>query len=247
MKKTIITTFIALLGFAAAGASDFATLSDKATRFIGHGEWASASAMLDLMLEEQPADASVYGRAIVVADIRNDSLDALRLMDRALLFHVPFDSVFSSVRTESFALGRSDLYERFLLSVAAHQPWLSRSVDGYLVKYYDFRHDGPKMVEYADRLLAGLPDDVAFLDIRARGLLLSGKTGEAVQTWRHIVAVDPGNYDALLYLGNYYHDMASENRSNQQYPVLARDYLSRAYAVRPTPYVADMLEYHRHR
>ncbi len=241
MKKSVMTLVVMFMVMTLTSASDYASLQLKASRFIDQKEWASAAAMLDLMLEDNPADASVYGRAIVVADIREDSVGALRLVDRAMEFHVPFDSVFSSVKKESFRLGRSDLYERFLLSVTVHQPWLSRAIDGYLTDYYAFRRNGPEMIKYSSRMLKGLPDNVGFLKILAQGYLLTGQTRDAVDTYRHINAVAPDDYETLLYLGNYYFDQSSQNRSVKEYRALAATYLSRAAAIRQTPYVGRKL------
>ena len=222
-------------------ASDFQTLKVKAERFFNEREWASASAMYGLMLDERPADRSLYGRAIVASEARHDSSSVVGLMNKAIKYGVPFDTIFEGVRRESFSIGKAELFEQFLLRVKANHSWMSRSVDNSLMNYYAFRHNGPMMVRYSKIMLEGLPDNAAFMKILAQGYLLEGKNGEAIATYRRILAFSPTDYEALLYLGNYYYMLAGENHNNEEYRANARAYLGKAYELRPTPYVKKLL------
>lgn len=219
-------------------AADFQTLSLKARRFFDQKEWASASAMYSLMLDERPADSAIYGPAIVAAEAQADTAQAIALLDKSIDCHIPFDTIFHGVRSESFAIGRADIYEQFLLSAKSHAPWLTRSVDHALMQYYAFRCNGPRMVEYATIMLRGLPDSIDFLSVLASGYLLDGQTGMAIDTYRRILTIDPENYTALLYLGNYYYSLSE---TSAQARTAALEYLSRARAIRPAPYLDTML------
>lgn len=239
MTRRILTPLLltALIALTAA-AADFQTLSLKARRFFDQKEWASASAMYSLMLEERPADCSIYGQAIVAAEAMADTVEAISLLDKSIACHIPFDSIFERVKTESFGIGRADIYEEFLISAKSHAPWLTRSVDHALMQYYTFRCDGARMVEYSTIMLRGLPDSIDFLSVLARGYLLDGKTPQAVETYRHILELDPDNYQALLYLGNYFAEKAADNSEAR---TAAREYLTRARATRPAPYIDSLL------
>ncbi|MDE5785011.1 MAG: hypothetical protein K2H98_00605, partial [Duncaniella sp.] len=123
------------------------------------------------------------------------------------------------------------VYEDFLLMIAHREPWVSRSIDAYLLRYYNYRCDGPGMVAYADKMLAGLPDDVTFLHDKARGLMLMGDFAAAMDVYRHIVKVAPDNVDALLALGFY-----AESQGDK---TAALPYFERAYSIMPTPYINE--------
>lgn len=220
----------------AAAVSPYPTLSEKAYRFFEHKEWASASAMFTLMLDERPEVPDTYGRAIVVEAIRGNTAQEMDLMQKALDNHIPFDSVFSRVRQWSFHLGQTNLYEEFLKETRATHPWMRRSIDSQLLKYYTFRRNGAEMIDYSRLMLAGAPDNIDFLTTLAEGYMLIGDSASAMEVYRTILTHDPRNYNALLSLGNWY--LLQPDTPSRS---LAKQYLTRAYAERPTPYVATQL------
>ena len=87
--------------------ADYATLDSKARRFAAHGEWASASAMYSLMIEEMPADASLYSRAIVAEGMLENMDAEIRVLHEALQHGVVIDSLFAGVKRESISLAVS--------------------------------------------------------------------------------------------------------------------------------------------
>ncbi len=235
----LIMAVMTCISVIAAERPSYAALSGKAERAYAYGEWASASALYGLMIDERPTDTRLYGRAIVSASMRDKPLEEVELLRRAISAHVAFDSVFASVRRESFAIGQSDLYENFLKEVKAAEPWLKRTVNGYLLDYYVYRRNAQGMISYADELLKAVPDNERFLYILAQGYLLDGRNEEAVGVWKRILGVNSESYDALLFLGNYYADISSSEEPESI--SRARGYLSRAQALKPTPYVAERI------
>lgn len=236
-RHIIIALAAALCAMFRAGAvSPYEVLSGRADRFFDQKEWAQASAVYDLMLDERPAVTATYGRAIVANAMRNDSVAQMALMQKALDNHIPFDSVFSRVRQTSFSLGKTSLYERFLTHVRAAYPWMKRTVDGYLLRYYAYRRNGLMMVRYSDLMLAGAPANIEFLTLRGQGLFLQNLEQEAVDTFTGILEIDPDNFTALVTLGNWYADAGTPASRT-----VAREYLSHALSVHPTPYVAARL------
>ncbi len=240
MKKSLIPLTIALAVAFQAAATSYDTLRLKASRFFDQREWPSAQAMLELMLDQRPDQANTYGQAIVAAAMNTDSVAQISLMRRSMLNYVPFDSTFAQVKAVSFSLGLTDLYERFLLMVKDNEPWLSRTIDAYLLDYYTFRRDPELMIRYAQVMLQGMPSDTSFLAILAQGYMLSGDTHRAMETYRRILDIDPANYDALLQIGNQAYISWNTDRSDPS-RLTAIDALSRAYALKPTPYVAKTL------
>lgn len=262
-NRLFIVFVTAAIALGALAVNDYATLSERADRAYRHSEWASASALYDLMLEQQPAATRVYGRSIVANALLSDSATQINLLARAIDNHIPFDSIFASVERESFSNGHPEAYERFLTNCREAYPWMSRSIDGTLLKFYTFRRTGDQMIAYAQHMLDGAPSNVSFLRSLADGYMLTADYTRGIATYLHILTLDPDNYHALLTLGNWYalhtapapaftsastslaspssslasHSLASpsENRAN------ARLYLTRAYALRPTPYVARIL------
>ena len=107
-NRLVIAFATAAVALGALAANDYATLSERADRAYRHSEWASASALYDLMLEQQPAATRVYGRSIVANALLSDSTAQINLLARAIDNHIPFDSIFASVERESFSNGHPE-------------------------------------------------------------------------------------------------------------------------------------------
>lgn len=237
IKKSLLLALLFFVSFTAFARTEYARLELKANRFYDQREWVQAAATYYQMLEQRPDVAKTYGRAIVANAVRNDTLAEMQLMARALDNKIPFDSVLSRVKSESFALGKSNLYGDFLVRVKDAYPWMRRPIDNYLLRYYAFRHDGVKMMELSRVMLQGAPDNVGFLSTYAQGAMYCGQYPLAVETYKKILTILPDDYDTLLSLGNYY-------RLNGN-PAEGRQYLERAYSLRPTPHLQHILEKNR--
>lgn len=234
----VILAASSLMASSVWAVSPYPELKIKAERSFDFGEWASASAMFDLMLEEQPAVPQTYGQAIVANAMCGSSERTMELMTRALDNHIPFDTVFTNVRQWSYHIGKPVLFENFLKRNREVHPWMRRTVNAYLLKYYAFRRNGAAMVEYAELMLDGASNNLEFLSIQADGYMLTGDFTTALSIYEKILTIDPNNYQTLLMLGNWY----TLNQAN--YPShrrAAAEYLSRAYAINPTPYVKKLL------
>lgn len=240
MERMLIILAILLTGVS-AGAADYASIARKAERFYAEKEWASAAAMYELMLDQRPSSATTYGRAIVTASMLERPDSEMLLMEQSLKHRVSIDSVFSAVESQSYALGRADIYERFLLLVKERQPWMTRSVDAYLLHFYTFRRTPDKMIEMAQSMLKGMPENVRFLSLLAGGYMYKGDMELALATYLKILDIDPDNYEALLELGNYHLLRFYADRSGTDHRLQALKYLKAASAIRRTPYVDNAL------
>lgn len=214
--------------------ADYEVLRSRSERFFDQQEWASASAMYDLMIEQQPKVVDTYCHAIVSAGMQSDTLSQIRLMRQSIKAHIAFDSIFKGVKRLSFQVKEGTLYEQFLNVIKRAEPWLTRSADRYLLDYYVFRNDAPKMIDYSKRMLSGLPNDEGFLSILAQGYMLNGQYAESVDTYRRILEISPNNYDALLRLGLYYDSVANESDAARKE---ALKYLQRARKIKATPFI----------
>lgn len=209
-------------------------LRAKADRFFRNDEWLNASASYLLLLDRSPRDVDLYGHAIVCGVMARDTIGAMELIQESMQNDVPFDSVLASVSRISMLAGSSDLYEKILYECRSRFPWMSRNIDLQLLRYYHFRNNGPEIIRYARIMLAGMPDDIGFRHMLADGYMLDGQTGAAAAVWHRILAENPEDYDALLSLGNLY---VNTGRVDEGLPLL-----SRAYAIRPTPYVRQLID-----
>lgn len=240
IKRLLILTAVTVFTLSASPA-DYKSLAVKADRFFAQKEWASASAMFELMLDSRPGTPGVYGRAIVAAAMAGDTVAEMELVNRSIVNYVPFDSTFAAVRSASFELGRTRLYEDFLLRVRESEPWLARTVDAYLMKYYAFRRNPAMMVAYSEEMLRGMPDDRGFMSTLAQGLMLEGRSAEAMKVYQRMLEIDPADYDALLEIGNYNYMLWAADRSDAAARQRALETLSKALSLRPTPYVVSAL------
>ena len=233
---SILTLILAAIGCApyVCSQTNYSRLELKADRFFDQKEWAQASATYYQMLELKPEIPATYGKAIVANAMRGDSDAEMALMVKALNSKVPFDSVLSRVKSTSFSLGKSNLYGDFLLRVRDAYPWMRRPVDNYLLRYYTYRRDGEKMMEYSRIMLQGAPTNRGFLMSLAQGAMLCGDYKTALGAYYDILAEAPDDYDTLLALGNYYR---LEGDMPQAIPLLTR-----ANSIHPTPHVTAILD-----
>lgn len=233
--RTILTLILAITALLPAAAADnYQKLAERAQRSFQWKEWSSAAAMYELMLKQKPEDRDVYVHAIVASQMIPDTAATVDLVERAMAHDLGLGEVLSDVRTLDFSIGQGDRYGEFLLRLRSEMPWMSRALDNQLLGYATFRNDGPMMVHYARIMLAGLPDSAEYLSALARGYALQGMLDEAAATWQQLLKAHPDNYEALLWLGNY--ELSQDDRDS------ARQLLSRAQGLRPTPYVANLLE-----
>lgn len=235
-RLTSLLTLLLITAGMAPGlsAADYLTNKSKAQRFFAHKEWASASAMCQLMLDERPNEDLIYAHGIVAEGMLGHSDAQMRYFNAAISHHIPLDQMLREVKEVSFSCGSTDLYEHFLLTVQSTHPWMSRVMDGYLLDYYSYRCDGPQMIAYSEKMLAGLPDSVRYLHMLARGYFLSDEIDKAMKIYRHIVDISPDDVDALLWLGNYCINITDLHDEGI-------GFLQRAYALYPTPYVSRLI------
>jgi len=231
MRNIIFTFIIIALSASAQGGYDIT--AGRADRSFQWKEWNSAAAMYELMLCERPDSLSSYTRAIAANQMLGNGDAAVDLVERAMAHGIGIAELLEGVRIVDFSLGEGDRYGALLDSLADALPWMRRALDNELLLYYTFRSDGPQMVRYAQVMLAGLPESTEYLALLARGYMLQGMDAEAAGTWRRILAIDPDNYDSLLYLGNSLCISGNE--------VEGRELLARAAAIHPTPYLNSIL------
>lgn len=219
----------------AQAVSPYATLEARALRFFNHAEWAPAAACFDLMLEERPDATTTYGRAIVANGAIGQTDAQLALMQKALANHIPFDSIFSEVRSCAFSIGKAEEFEKFLKINRQANPWMTRQIDTQLLRYYAFRANGAEMIALSRKLLAGAPENIEFLSALAKGYMLTGQFTEGIDTYLKINNLDSSNLAALLALGNWY-------MGNPTAGVDGKAFLRQAYLIKPTPYLKKMIE-----
>lgn len=238
MKHRAIFIISAFMLASTLSASDISTAynswSRKANRFFDNEEWASASAMYTLMLSERPDSVAVWGKAIVAAGMQELPTRQIELFNGALKAALPLDSIFNAIQSSSFSIMQTDLYERFLINIKEHEPWMERVINRRLLDYYTFRDNGPGMVELSTVMLTGLPGDERFLYTLAKGQLLCGDIESAIKTYTEIAQLHPQSLKALLYLGNYYAAIPARNAE-------AISFLNRAQQIQPAPYLQQKL------
>lgn len=233
MKSIMAILALCLCAMAAEAQVAYETAATRAERAFANREWATAAAYYNHMLREKPELAATYGPAIVANEMMGDTIAPMHLLDQAMHYGVPLDSVLSGVRRMSFQIDRSNLYERFMLSAARTHTWLQRPLESALLRYYQFRADGPMIVAYSQKMLAGSPGNVKFMMSLADGYMLCSEPQKAEQAWLDVLKEQPGNYDATLALANYY-DLNADKES-------ALKMFEAAYALRPTPFVAKRI------
>lgn len=211
----------------------YADLSAKASRFFQQQEWASASAMYQLMIDRNPDVADVYAHAIVADGMRNDTTQQQQLLRQAIERHLPFDSIFGKVRELSFSLGKATVYENFMIESRATLPWATRNINARLLDYYMSRGNAPLAIDFARKMLEGMPDNQTFLVTLAKAYMMAGEFDKAKAELRNTLDINPSSLPALLTLGNL---LLSQGDKVQALPLLKR-----AYSLSPTPHLASTI------
>ena len=227
MKKNIFVILLVSAAMAAMAQLPYAETSRKAARAFDAGEWATASALYNFMIHERPGEISAYGPAIVAAEAMGDSIRPMQLLTQSLQYGASVDSIISLVRQSAFKAARPQMFEPFLIEAWRANPWLRRPIDAQLLRWAEFRHDGPAIVARALTMLRGLPTSARYLNTLAQGYMLCGDTQKAVEAWTECLRHNPDNLPAMLALGNYY--------SINNLPGRALPYLSRANEIAPSP------------
>ena len=226
MRNVLLWCLVAAMPACAAAVvkRDYAATAAKAERFFKFQEWANAAAMYEIMLEDSAKVVDTYAHAIAVAGMRNMPDYEMSLLERAQAQLIPMDSVLR---------GHNSLYENFLLLVKDRQPWLTRSIEKQLLRYYLFRRNAPEIVRYSRVMLSGAPENAEYLGNLAFGYMLDGDEENGIATYKRLLEYHPDNYKALLMLGNYY-DLKGDTAQ-------ALRYLCHADSIRSTPYVTALL------
>lgn len=233
MKHLFFIILLWLPALMATAQAGYDVTAERAARSFEWKEWNSAAAMYELMLRERPDSLSSYTRAVAANQMLGNDEQAIDLVERAMAHGIGLSELLEQVRLTDFALGEGDRYGALLHRLTEAMPWMRRALDNELLRYYCFRDDGPNIVRYAKVMLAGLPESTEYLSLLARGYMLQGLDAEAADTWRKILAIDPDNYDTLLYLGNYCRMQGNDTE--------AEALLRRAAAIRRTPYLESLL------
>lgn len=233
MKHLFFIILLWLPALMATAQAGYDVTAGRAARSFEWKEWNSAAAMYELMLRERPDSLSSYTRAVAANQMLGNDEQAIDLVERAMAHGIGLSELLEQVRLTDFALGEGDRYGALLHRLTEAMPWMRRALDNELLRYYCFRDDGPNIVRYAKVMLAGLPESTEYLSLLARGYMLQGLDAEAADTWRKILAIDPDNYDTLLYLGNYCRMQGNDTE--------AEALLRRAAAIRRTPYLESLL------
>lgn len=232
-KILIIAALTAAAAIAAQGAPQVSTLT-RADRAFAGGEWASAAALYELVLSQQPDTADVYARTIIASEMAGDTLAASGLVERAMSHGIGFTSLLGSVKQIGYSIGQGDSYGALLNRLRTQMPWMGRPLDNELLRYYTFRNDGPNMVKYARIMLQGLPESREYLSLLARGYVCDDRLAEAAEVWRQIVNLYPDDFEALVALANYY--AAAGDRTE------ALKYFTAAREVKSTPYIEEQIK-----
>ena len=204
MRRIIGLILLCATLFPALAEMPYRTALRKADDHFANEEWREAIVMYDLLLERRPSRVKTYVDAVVSSAMLNDSSSVMAYVVRSEKQGVSLDSLFSGVDACSRAIGHTAVYEQVLLLVKKEQPWFTRVANNYLLGYYSFRRDAPKMIEIADELLAVMPDHIGYLRAKAEALLLLGAHEKALAVQQSILKIDSLDFDANVFMGSYY-------------------------------------------
>lgn len=241
-KVIFIVLSVLLCNFYGESQTKYEVLAKKAERFYKYEEWESAAAMYELMLMQRSDDVDIYSRAITVNGILGKKDEQLSVIEKSQKNGIAMSAIFDGVRSCSYAKGYPAVYESLLLMIKERQPWLRHSINGKLATFYRQRNNAPKMVEYADSLLTTRPDDLDALTTKGLGLTLLDNYPAAIKVWKEMIEIDSTRVEPYLQIGVYLYSKVSEGKATPQESAEAKKYLTKAYQLKPTPKLKELLD-----
>lgn len=181
--------------------------------------------------------------ALALYGLKGDEEKQIQLVELSQQKGIALNNLFENVKTEAFRLGKPDIYENLLLKIKEKQPWLKRSINLQLIKYYDSRNNAPKMISISDSLLTVNPDDIYTLSIKARGHILLSEIEPGVSAYRQILELDKDNMEALLNIGIVRYNEVKQKQLPLDSPTAAeaRSCLQQAYSQKPTQFLKRII------
>lgn len=210
-KITVILLFSVVCTLQAAVLNE--KLYRKAETHFKNREWSEALSMYNILLAENPKEVKLYVSSIVAASYQEAPQSVMHYVELSERNGVSLDSLFVGVNALTMAHQKSRMYEDMLLLIKKEQPWLRKLINTYLIRFYRFRNDAPRVVEVSDELLEMFPDDETLLKLKGDALLEQGKDMLSVECYKRIYQKDSTNRDALIFLGNF---MYSRGTKRQQ-------------------------------
>lgn len=182
----------------------------KAEDHFKNKEWAEALSMYNILLNENTQKVDLYVSSIVAASYQDMPQSVMHYVELSERNGVSLDSLFVGVNTLTKTLRKSGIYEDLLLLVKKEQPWLKNLINTYLIRFYRFRNDAPRIVEISDELLKTTPNDEKLLKLKGDALLEQGENIRSFDCYWQIYEKDSTNRDALIFLGNFIYSRGAE-------------------------------------
>ena len=209
MRKIIIILFLSVV-YSLQGAIINEKLYRKAETHFENREWSEALSMYNILLIENPKEVKLYVSSVVAASYKEAPQSVMHYVELSERNGVSLDSLFIGVNALTMAHRKSKIYENMLLLIKKEQPWLKKLINTYLLRFYRFRNDAPRIVEISDELLEMFPDDERLLKLKGDALLEQGEELQSFDCYKRIYQKDSTNRDALIFLGNFMYNRGIE-------------------------------------
>lgn len=209
MRKIIIILFLSVV-YSLQGAIINEKLYRKAETHFENREWSEALSMYNILLIENPKEVKLYVSSVVAASYKEALQSVMHYVELSERNGVSLDSLFIGVNALTMAHRKSKIYENMLLLIKKEQPWLKKLINTYLLRFYRFRNDAPRIVEISDELLEMFPDDERLLKLKGDALLEQGEELQSFDCYKRIYQKDSTNRDALIFLGNFMYNRGIE-------------------------------------
>lgn len=247
---------------------DTESLRRQGNLHFRNSEWHQALQIYEKLLIKVKNDSQLYTDAVIASFHLENNPNLLYYTELARTNRVSIDTLFDQVKEKSRQIGKSHIYEYFLIFVGKEYTALKPDVNRRLMIFYKFRNNNARLVAVVREMLIEDPENLWLKKTLAEALYASGSDEEAVELYKNILTGHPDDTDALLFLGIYYYvnglnrlsDLESEyhrielptrmqfiNYKQSQTDILERflnaaaGYLERACTIRSTPVIENTL------
>lgn len=201
MMSLIMSFFVCQLS---AQSIDVSLLKKSEEAFKAQ-RWKSAGTLYELLLKDSVNYTPHMAYALLANELAADTV-SLQRADMIYIANMSrLDSLLSDFSKLCVRLHHFDVYEESVDRIRRHMPDKNQKLLTGMIKYRLFLRDAENAVRLAQLAREEDPDNLMWLRFEAQAWQMGGELEQALSIYRQILQKDPSDFDALVFIGNYYY------------------------------------------
>ena len=189
-------------------------LYDKAQEAFQNQRWKSASTLYTLLLQDSTHYTPLMGRKLM-ADMMSQDQTSLHRAEELVKKNICcLDSLLNDFSRLAIQMRHFDIFEETLLHMGKVLPAYKDSLLDIAVRYRGFLRQPDKVVSLIQQQKPEDERTEKWMQYLADAYQMLGNTSLALQEYEKILAINPDNQNAGVFVGNYYF-LKGKNLINQ--------------------------------